>query len=192
MNTEVSRITSIVSHAFRDDPTWSPVVSPNGVVSDATYRYWELFVRSAARYPWTFLSAEGAAASVWIPPEGSELTPDEAIGFEDFATELFGAARTSTLLRIVEQFDAATPPGAYAYLSLLAVDPAHAGTGAGMQLLAENLIHTDALGVPTYLESSNPINNAKYERLGYRAHGTIPLPSGLALTTYWRDPSPSE
>lgn len=193
MNIEESRIaaiTNVVSLAFRADPTWSPFVSPGGNVTDTTLQYWELFVRSAARYPWTFVSDDWAATSVWIPPGGSELTADEESSFEGFATELFGRDQTAALLKVIDRFDAATPAGAYAYLSLLAVDPSHAGKGAGMRLLAENLAHTDTLELPTYLESSNPQNNAKYERLGYKPHGTIELPSGLSLTTYWRDAQP--
>ena len=193
MNIEESRIaaiTNIVSHAFHADPTWSPFVSPGGNVTGTTLQYWEFFVRSAARYPWTYVSDDLAAASVWIPPGGTELTADEESSFEGFATELFGHTQTAALLKVIDRFDAATPAGEYAYLSLLAVDPPQAGKGAGMRLLTENLAHTDALEVPTYLESSNPHNNVKYEALGYRPHGTIELPSGLSLTTYWRDPQP--
>ena len=47
-----------------------------------------------------------------------------------------------------------------------------------MKMLRENLSRFDALGMPTYLESSNRANNPKYESLGYVSIGEFTTPGG--------------
>lgn len=183
----IGRVTEIVSLAFANDPTWSPFASPGGVVTDDTRTYWDVFVRSAQRYPWTFMNEEETAAAVWFPPGATELTPEEEERLPQLATQLFGEEKAAELFQVYEQFEASTPKGDFFYLSLLGVDPAHAGQGLGLKLLRENLERIDALGVPTYLESSNPANDAKYMSVGYEPHGTFTLPSGLTLSTFWRE-----
>jgi hypothetical protein len=64
-----------------------------------------------------------------------------------------------------------------------------------MALLADNLEQIDAEGVPAFLESSNPANNARYERLGFRQVGEFSTPDGTRrVATMWREaganPSP--
>ncbi|HEY2041600.1 MAG TPA: hypothetical protein VGH11_02905 [Jatrophihabitans sp.] len=45
----------------------------------------------------------------------------------------------------------------------------------------------DETGAPSYLESTNPANNARYASVGFQAHGQlIGLPDGPAVTTMWR------
>lgn len=185
-----SVFTETVTLAFKDDPTWSPVVESNADDPDAARRYWEFFVRSSQRFPWMGQSDDGAAVSVWLPPGADELTPEEEDRFPEFAAELFGASRRDELLRIIERFDAARPEGEYFYLSLLATHPTRRGEGLGMRLLESNLRRLDELEAPSYLESSNPVNDKRYQRLGFRPHGTIVLPSGVKLMTLWRDPQP--
>jgi hypothetical protein len=66
-----------------------------------------------------------------------------------------------------------------------------------MTLLEENLKLIDAEGIPAYLESSDPANNARYERLGFRQVGAFTTPDGTrTVATMWRgvgaDPARSE
>jgi len=59
--------------------------------------------------------------------------------------------------------------------------------GAGMALLADNLAVIDAERMPAYLESTNPANNHRYERLGFRAIGSFAVPrDGHVIATMWR------
>jgi len=58
-----------------------------------------------------------------------------------------------------------------------------------LPLLAENLARIDALGLPTYLESSNRANDSRYERLGYVQVGELAAPGGEpTVGCLWRDP----
>ncbi|MGZ6342745.1 MAG: GNAT family N-acetyltransferase, partial [Candidatus Limnocylindrales bacterium] len=72
---------------------------------------------------------------------------------------------------------------------LLGTHPAHRGRGIGMELLQHNLGRIDAFGAPAYLESSNPANDHRYERLGFKRRGQFTLPEqGPVVTTMWRAP----
>jgi hypothetical protein len=56
-------------------------------------------------------------------------------------------------------------------------------------LLAENIARIDAEGKPAYLESSNPANDSRYERLGFRRSAEFSTPDGEhTVTTMWREP----
>jgi predicted GNAT family acetyltransferase len=57
-----------------------------------------------------------------------------------------------------------------------------------MRLLAENLERIDAQHMASYLESSNPANNHRYERLGFEAVGEFqpPVRESAPVTTMWR------
>jgi GNAT superfamily N-acetyltransferase len=95
------------------------------------------------------------------------------------------------VLDTFERFDAARlREEPHYYLSLLATHPDHRGKGTGMGLLADNLARIDAEGVPAYLESSNPANDHRYERLGFHRWGEFPLgEDGPSVTQMWRDPN---
>lgn len=198
---QLTEITETIALAFATDPTWAPFLTPEVTDLAVARRYWGLFVNTAQRYPWTFTAratasvdaATGdhsvAAATVWYPPGAEELTPAEEAAFPEFAADLLGATKRDELLEVSDRFEAAHPSEPHYYLSLLATHPAHRGHGLGMGLLAANLAHLDDLGAPSYLESSNPANDRRYMALGYEPHGSIELPSGLKLTTFWRDPA---
>ena len=56
-----------------------------------------------------------------------------------------------------------------------------------MALLADTLEAVDAEGMPAYLESTNPANDARYMRVGFRPVGSVELENGHRITTMWRD-----
>ena len=57
-----------------------------------------------------------------------------------------------------------------------------------MSLLAANLAWIDGQGFPTYLESSNPANDHRYERLGFVKRGEFAAPGGgPTVAGMWRD-----
>jgi len=59
-----------------------------------------------------------------------------------------------------------------------------------MGLLAATLERIDAEGAPAFLESSNPVNTPRYERLGFAICGQFDLPeNGPSVTQMWREPA---
>ncbi|MDQ6855504.1 MAG: GNAT family N-acetyltransferase [Candidatus Dormibacteraeota bacterium] len=148
--------------------------------------FWRLFVEGPSRYPWTWLLAGGGAASLWIPPGGTEFSPEQ----EERMSELAGGlgSEADNFHELLRRFDAAHPRSEpHYYLSLLGTHPDHRGQGLGMQLLAHDLALIDEEHCAAYLESSNPANNPRYASAGFAAVGEFSYPGdGPAVTTMWR------
>jgi GNAT superfamily N-acetyltransferase len=181
---DLDGLTETLSAAFETDPLWSWAFPER----DDLAVWWRFLIGSALRYPWVWITGEYAAASVWIPPDGDELTAEEEERIEPLLADLAGS-RASEILELLERFEASHPrEQPHYYLSLLGTHPDHRGSGLGMALLADNLARTDAEGVPAYLESSNPRNNKRYERLGFRQMGEFMTPAGEhTVATMWRE-----
>jgi GNAT superfamily N-acetyltransferase len=181
---DLDGLTETLSAAFETDPLWSWAFPER----DDLAVWWRFLIGSALRYPWVWITGEYAAASVWIPPDGDELTTEEEERIEPLLADLAGS-RASEILELLERFEASHPrEQPHYYLSLLGTHPDHRGSGLGMALLADNLARTDAEGVPAYLESSNPRNNKRYERLGFRQVGEFTTPAGEhTVATMWRE-----
>jgi ribosomal protein S18 acetylase RimI-like enzyme len=59
------------------------------------------------------------------------------------------------------------PSGPHWYLETLGVEPAEHGRGWGRQVLRPGLDRADADGLPCYVETSDPANEAFYRRQGF-------------------------
>lgn len=185
---DLDRVCETLTAAFASDPLWGwafPEV-------DALASWWRFCISSAMRYPWVWIADDYAAASVWIPPGGVELTDEEEREVDELLGELVGA-RAREVLELLERFERTHPAGQdHFYLSLLGTHPEHRGKGLGMALLAENLRLIDELGACAYLESSNPGNDPRYERQGFSRVGSFDRPDGeLTVSTMWRGATPA-
>jgi GNAT superfamily N-acetyltransferase len=181
---DVDGVTDTLTAAFATDPLWTwafPDARDQAV-------WWRYCIASAFRYPGVWISGEYAAVSVWIPPGGVELTEDEQRGLEPLIRGLIGK-RCDDVMELLERFETFHPQGEpHYYLSLLGTHPDRRGAGLGMALLTENLKRIDAEGVPAFLESSNPANDRRYERLGFRRVGEFTTPDGACtVATMWRE-----
>jgi GNAT superfamily N-acetyltransferase len=181
-------VTQIICRAFHEDPTWSWAFPDPSRRQEQYAVFWEFLIAGAMRYPWVFMTDGGESASVWIPPGGTEIAEEAEAEIELLLEDLVGS-RADEVLELLARFDAAQPRDEpHFYLSLLGTDPAYAGRGLGMALLAENLERIDQEGLPAYLESSNPANNHRYERHGFAKIGEFyPPGSDIPVTTMWRD-----
>lgn len=190
---DADEMARILSAAFLQDPVWGPLF-PDPARRDAQTRvYWRFMVDEALRHPESLVleGESGAlrAVSVWLPPGADEVAADAHDAYEAMVAGLLGPEAAPAMLRSGELFGAARPTEPHAYLTLLAVAPEARGGGFGMALLRAGLDRFDAGGVPTYLESSNPANDARYERLGYAPYAVVPLDDGGRAQTYWREPA---
>jgi hypothetical protein len=137
---------------------------------------WGLFLPSALPYGWVWVTGDGGAASLWIPPGEPELSDSDDARLEPLVRELVGS-RADEVLALFERFDANHPRHEpHFYLSLLGTHPAHPGQAKGMGLLAANLAAINELRQPAYLESSNRVNDHRYERLGFVDIGEFAAP----------------
>jgi GNAT superfamily N-acetyltransferase len=174
--------------AFHDDPTWSWVFPDAALRQEQYAALFGVFVASAMRYPWVLMTPRSEAAAIWIPPDGTELTEEEEAYLAPLLDELLGS-RATEALELFDLFDAAHPHHEpHYYLGFLGTHPVHAGRGIGMRLLGESLTRIDREHRPAYLESSNPLNNHRYERHGFAKVGEFRPPGReTPVTTMWRD-----
>jgi GNAT superfamily N-acetyltransferase len=184
-------VTELFVLAFNQDPTWRWAFPDDDARADQHRQLWGLYMHSAVPYGWVWMTEDGGAASLWIPPGKPELTEEDDARLEPLVRELAGS-HAGDVLALMENFDANHPHdrGEHFYLSLLGTHPEHRGRGKGMGLLAANLEQIDELGMPAYLESSNRANDHRYERLGFEHIGEFTGPGGEpTVGCMWRDPS---
>ena len=136
---DTERVTQIITLAFAHDPLWAHAMArPDGGTAHYA-EFWRLFIEGALRYPDTWLTSRGEAASIWIPPGGTEMAPEQEQQLTDLATDRLGPA-AGDYLELASRFDAAHPRAEpHYYLTLLGTHPDHRGKGIGMWLLAHDL-----------------------------------------------------
>lgn len=101
--------------------------------------------------------------------------------------QLFGR-RMLRAMRISPAMASVHPEEPHRYLHFIGVHKDAQGTGLGGALLTSMTNECDELGLPAYLESSNPVNNALYHRFGFEDRGLVPLPKGAPpMTAMWRN-----
>ncbi len=184
---ELPAAVETLARAFYPDPVWS------WAFADAERRLghlravWGLVAKAAVGYESAWLTGDCAAVALWIPPGKPELRPEDEARLESLLVGLLGDG-AGRVLETFERFEAAHPTAEpHYYLSLLATNPDHRGRGLGIGLLAATLERIDAEGAPAFLESSNPINDPRYERLGFTVCGEFELPEdGPSVTQMWR------
>jgi GNAT superfamily N-acetyltransferase len=182
---DLEAVTETMWLAFAEDPLWKWAFPDHAKLRPM----WRLSVASALRYEWVWTIDDFAAATVWIPPGGTELTPEEEAGLPALLQELVGA-RAGDVLGLYDAFDEAHPPAPpHYYLTLIGTHPEYRGQGLGMKLMAANLELIDAEGAPAYLESSNTANEPRYESVGFRRTGSFTTPDrAREVATMWREP----
>lgn len=186
---DLDSVAETMAQAFYDDPVWSWAFPEAERRLEQHRILWRFAISSALGHNWVWLSGDSAAAALWIPPGEPELSPSDEERLAPMLEDLLGdgAAR---VLDTFERFDAAHPDGEpHFYLSLLGTHPDHRGKGRGMGLLADNLALIDEQRAAAFLESSNPVNDERYERLGFARCGEFQLGEGGPIVgQMWREP----
>jgi GNAT superfamily N-acetyltransferase len=184
---DVDLVTDVVTLAFANDPLWSRALArPDGSTGHER-GHWRMLVAGCLGSDWTWIAGEGQAVSVWIAPGGNEMTEAQAAQLAQLALDDLGAAGAATHRQLLARFEEARPRAPHYYLSLLGTHPAHRGKGVGMHLLAHDLALIDAEHQPAYLESTNPVNLARYRGVGFEPLGSFEFPGGgPVVTTMWR------
>ncbi len=180
-------VVDCLASAFDSDPVWSTAFPDPARRSSCYQVLWGLIVDNALPHRGVWTDAAGSAAAVWLPPGADELSEADAARLPDLMVELVGE-RSPELLEVFEQFDTAHPDDEpHYYLDLLGTHLAQRGRGIGMRLLRHTLSVIDGTGMPCYLESSNPANNARYQSAGFQIRGQFTVfRDQLPITTMWR------
>ena len=190
---DLPAIGETLARAFENDPLWGwafeSASRERKLASLSTV--FGFFAGAALDFGWVRVTDGAEAVALWIPPGSPEMKPaDEARmpGVIAAACEPEPAARVMEMLDAFERNHPHEPP--HFYLSLLATHPDHAGKRLAVGLVADNLAEMDAADPPAaaFLESSNPRNVPRYERLGFRPTREVELVAGLTGTQMWRPP----
>ena len=185
---DIDDVTTTIALAFATDPVWGAALArPDGSTAHH-FDFWHLFVEGAVPQGMVFRSDDDAAVAIWIPPGGDEMTEEQEERLRVVVTDNLDSAALDAMFALWDRFDshhAQSEP--HAYLSLLATQPGHRGHGIAQQILRDNLAEFDRQGVPTYLESTNPVNDHRYRRLGFTKVGEFAgtTPDSI-VSTMWR------
>jgi GNAT superfamily N-acetyltransferase len=123
-----------------------------------------------------------AGVALWLPPGVS--ADEEALA--NIMERTAQAEIKQDLALVFERMASFHPREPHWYLPLIGVDPHHQGQRLGDRLMAHALARSDADGLPSYLESSNPRNIPFYERQGFEALGKIQAGSSPTIVPMLR------
>jgi len=183
---DARQVGEITADAFRDDPfnRWL-LGTEAGIRGVFIPLARHVYVPSGFSYR---IGDEGAA--MWMLPGG-----DDRLGFWALQKLRFNAvfrASRGAIGRIehaVAAMEAAHPEFPHAYLFTIGVRPHAQGKGIGRNLIAPVLAACDRLGLPAYLENSNPANRGFYGGSGFERVGMIEAePSAPLLEAMLRQP----
>ncbi len=125
---------------------------------------------------------EESGVSALMPPGSPPLTMSQIFGFivrrlprPDFPTPSLHFARGG--LACLSAMDKAHPHYPHWYVFILGVHPDRKGTGLGGVLMKDVCARADRDNLPTYLETTNPVNLGFYQRFGFAVVQEVtPLP----------------
>jgi ribosomal protein S18 acetylase RimI-like enzyme len=185
-----------LARAFEHDPLWGWAFedAERERKLAALRVVFGFYAEAALDLGWVRVTDGVEAVALWIPPGSPEMKPADEERLPGVIAAACGpesSARVLDLLAAFERIHPHEPP--HFYLSLLATHPDHAGRGLGVGLVAACLAEIDAGDPPAaaFLESSNPVNIPRYERLGFRPTRELETIAGVAGTQMWRGPGGS-
>jgi ribosomal protein S18 acetylase RimI-like enzyme len=177
--------------AFADDPVWGGWAFPDNTRAmeqrRALFRSWLI---GALEYSEVRVTQNCEAVAVWFPPAGTRSSTNDQRELVEIAHGLLGSHADVFLAgyELLEESHPQEKP--HYYLALLGTHNGHRGQGLGMELVRQSLFAIDTARLPAYLESTNPKNLLRYERLGFKRIGSIQLPSaGPRIDRMWRERS---
>lgn len=177
-----------LQQAFDNDPLLTWVYGERS--ADDQTAFWRLVLDGAIRGTEIHATQTSDAVAVWVPPVGSvpeEPTPDNGentkadgpTGRDRLAAVL--GPRADEIFELFGEIHRVRPETPHWYLQAVGTRPELQGQGWGTRVLAPLLDRCDRLGVPAYLESTNPQNRSFYHRLGFVDIGEITAPGAPAL-----------
>jgi GNAT superfamily N-acetyltransferase len=185
---DVPDVASCLASAFHDDPLWGRWTFPDEQSrAERLVPFMRFWARCSVRHGWLWATGDCEAVALWTPPGVVYVAKDDEPELDGLLHGLVGS-RVADVYALFDQFDEHLPAGDYYHLEWWATHPEHTGRGLGTALLRENLARIDALGMPAYLESTNPVNLPRYEALGFLARNELSVPGGPVITTMWREP----
>lgn len=190
-NDDVRPLAKTLARAFSEDPVMRWLVpSPKARAARLAGLFAMELVCLYLPHQEVYTTRDLTGAALWVPPERWQTPP---AGVARALPRLAWTLRTRlpAAVRSVLAIERAHPSEPHWYLALVGTDPRRQRQGVGTALLAPVLARCDHDFVPAYLELSNEVNTAFYERLGFSVTGRIDLPAGgPPVWPMWREPRP--
>ena len=179
----------VLGRAFQDDPVMAWIFPDPAERARRTAPMFVTLIRRFHRSYGSVLAAGApaapAGAAVWDPPGADVGLLAMAPALPSMITAMgWSGLRRGAYLQAA--FERATPREPHWYLAYVGTDPVRQGEGVGSALLRPVLQACDAIGMPAYLECSDPANVAFYERFGFAVVGEVVLPRGPRVPTMLR------
>lgn len=186
--------------AFADDPYLSWIC---GDLDDEGKRqFWTAVLRSRSRGVELHALQTSESVAVWHPPKfpagpgvdepsGVDGGDAEAVSGQDDQLDvrtLLGD-RVDEVFAVLGGMHAAHPAEPHWYLMACGTHPSRQNEGLGSRVLAPMLRRCDELGLPAYLESTNPANHSFYFRLGFEETGRYQAESAPEIVLMLRPPT---
>lgn len=186
--TDLDHVTRTITLAFANDPVWELALRRSDGQTSHHEAYWRLFVEGAMRFGTVRMADDRGAVSIWLPPNGTDLSDAGGAELDGMIDAVLDPPSAVAIRELNRRFEASRSgrPTHY-YLSLLATHPEYRGRGVGQRLLADDLALWDSENVPAYLESTNHLNDHRYERAGFRPDGGFfAVLDNTWITAMWR------
>ena len=132
---------------------------------------------------------ECLGGALWYPPGKSKIGFTQQIILLPAMIRFASLRGLKRLIDVMGITDKIHPTERHYYLQYIGVDPDHMGKGLGTALMQPVLKRCDHEGCGAYLENSNEINLAFYERQGFTVIDEVDLGKGApTFWPMWRDP----
>src|SRR4030095_10534557 len=185
---DAPRLAQTLASAFQDDPVIAWIFPDQRRRRAVLPAFMEFCLRRLAfPHDEVWMTADGAAAAVWLPPPRRWQVPlPQRLRLLPALVGFLGL-RTASVLAGLERMEARHPQDrSHWYLFILGTEQAAQGHGLGSALLAHMLARVDADQLPAYLESSSERNLALYGRHGFEVTSAVAIPGGPRIWPVWR------
>ena len=185
-------VAATVAASFADDPIWQWIYGTDDTIPMETgLGLARMLVARSSPADVMHASEESGAVALWSAPGTSSTDENEAVrADQSMPYAIAFAEQLGERIEITGALSTAMaehrPDEPHWYLGILGTRPDRQGQGLGSQVLHTMLAETDALGLPTFLESSNPRNYGFYQRHGYQEAAELTVLDSPPLLGFWR------
>jgi GNAT superfamily N-acetyltransferase len=129
---------------------------------------------------------EGAAVSLWTPPEGNRMGREWTQQRWELLQARFATDERERWGRFEAVSGELRPAEPHWYLGVLGTRPDRQGRGLGREVCGPMLERADREGMPVYLETATPGNLPFYARLGFGVSRGLEVAGGPTVWALWR------
>lgn len=184
-----------IAAAFADDPIWKWMLhgTDEPVPADGGFALALWLISALSPVDEIHGFRHHGAVALWHAPrtEAHRAIVEEhaeiVVPFADALGDVF-EARLACAADLAEAMAEFRPEEPHWYLGILATDPDRQNQGLGSRVLDMMHRRCDDVGLPCYLESSNPRNHGFYRGHGYVESSEFTAADSPPLLGMWREP----